>query len=128
MSERGLPANVGSNEGLGVGDGARWYCVSRDGLAMLCLNEHNAHAMAAQNATHYPNQAPYKAVALGDVVAERERMVADGWRKTRYVSPVTDCEACLTKDACQIRGQCAHYLRETPNVVLTGARDNGGET
>ena len=47
--------------------------------------------------------------------AERERMVADGWRKTRYVSPVTNCEACLTEDACQIRGQCAHYLRETPN-------------
>lgn len=30
-----------------------------------------------------------------------------------YVSaPITDCEACLTPDACAIRGQCAHYLRE----------------
>ena len=73
MSESGLPANVSSNEGLGVGAKARWYCVSRDGQAMLCLNEHNAQAMAAQNDTDYPNQAPYKAVALGDVAAERER-------------------------------------------------------
>ena len=29
-----------------------------------------------------------------------------------YVSRVTECEACLTEDACRIRGQCAHYLRE----------------
>ena len=58
-----------------IGDGARWYCVSRDGLAMLCLNEQNAQAMAAQNATEFPNQAPYKAVALGDIAAERDRCV-----------------------------------------------------
>ena len=43
---------------------------------------------------------------------ERERMIADGWRQTRYAAPVTDCEACLTPDACAIRGQCGHYLRE----------------
>ena len=29
-----------------------------------------------------------------------------------YVARVTECEACLTEDACRIRGQCAHYLRE----------------
>ena len=66
-----LPLTVGSNDGLGVSDGARWYCVSRDGLAMLCLNEQNAQAMAAQNGTEFPNQAPYKAVALVDIAAER---------------------------------------------------------
>jgi len=42
----------------------------------------------------------------------REQMIADGWRQTRYLAPVTDCEACLTPDACAIRGQCGHYLRE----------------
>ena len=30
----------------------------------------------------------------------------------KYVARVTDCEGCLTQDACVIRGQCAHYLRE----------------
>ena len=50
--------------------------------------------------------------AAAAVAAEREQMIADGWRQTRYVAPVTDCEACLTPDACAIRGQCAHYLRE----------------
>jgi len=33
-------------------------------------------------------------------------------RKPEYVARVTECEACLTEDACRIRGQCAHYLRE----------------
>ena len=51
--------------------------------------------------------------ALADTErAVREAMVADGWRKTRYAAPVTECEACLTPDACSIRGQCGHYLRE----------------
>ena len=54
------------------------------------------------------------AMAVGAAVEAkvRERMIADGWRQTRYVAPVTDCEACLTPDACAIRGQCGHYLRE----------------
>lgn len=53
-----------------------------------------------------------RAAVAAEVAAERERMIADGWRQTRYAAPVTDCEACLTSDACAIRGQCGHYLRE----------------
>ena len=33
-------------------------------------------------------------------------------RKPEYEAPVRECEACMTEDACRIRGQCAHYLRE----------------
>jgi hypothetical protein len=33
--------------------------------------------------------------------------------QSKYVSgPITECEACMTPDACTLRGQCAHYLRE----------------
>lgn len=56
----------------------------------------------------------YAVLIESAVAAERERMIADGWRQTRYVAPVTDCEACLTPDACALRGQCGHYLRESP--------------
>ena len=52
---------------------ARWYCVSRDGLAALCLDEANAKDMAAQCDIAYPRHAPHRAVLLGDVAAERER-------------------------------------------------------
>lgn len=52
---------------------ARWYCVSRDGLATLCASEQNAIEMAADCARDYPRQAPYRAVLMCDVAAERER-------------------------------------------------------
>ena len=32
--------------------------------------------------------------------------------RPKYEAPVKECEACMTEDACRIRGQCAHYLRE----------------
>lgn len=34
-------------------------------------------------------------------------------RRRLYVAPVTECEGCMTEDACRVRGQCAHYLRES---------------
>ena len=117
MGQSDLPANVGSNEGLG-------------GLVERMLSYSDIRRNDPRE-----NREALRDLLVGElrdelraqIVAERERMVADGWRKTRYVSPVTVCEACLTEDACQIRGQCAHYLRETPNVVLSGARAEDSE-
>jgi len=55
----------------------RWYCVSNDGQGMLrgtlCLDEADARNMAAQRTRDYPQFAPYRAVLMGDVAAERER-------------------------------------------------------
>lgn len=49
---------------------ARWYVVSRDGLATLCASERNANEMVAECTRDYPRQAPYSAVLMGDVAAE----------------------------------------------------------
>lgn len=82
----------------------------------------------ADMAGHYMAQRDEARQALAN---QRDQMIADGWRQTRYEAPVTDCEACLTPDACSIRGQCAHYLREaamqyraTPLQTPTG-KPNG---
>ena len=53
-----------------------------------------------QRATYYGNKA----------------VKAKSGSQPRYEAIVTECEACMTEDACRIRGQCGHYLRETPNV------------
>ena len=56
---------------------ARWYCVTRDGLSTLCLNEASAREMAEQCDHDYPRHAPHRAVLMGDVEAserELERM------------------------------------------------------
>lgn len=47
----------------------RWYSVTRDGLACLCLDEANAREMAAQCDRDYPQHAPHTAMILGDVTA-----------------------------------------------------------
>ena len=73
MSDEGTPDKVRLSEELGPLP-ARWYCVSRDGLATLCLDEASARDMAAHCAHDYPRQAPYRAVLLGDVTALRERL------------------------------------------------------
>lgn len=51
----------------------RWYAMSCDGLGTLCANEADAIMMADHCTTNYPRGAPYAAVLLGDVAAERER-------------------------------------------------------
>ena len=49
-----------------------------------------------QRATYYGNKA----------------LKTEADKQPRYEAIVTECEACMTEDACRIRGQCAHYLRE----------------
>lgn len=43
---------------------ARWYAVSADGMATLCINREDARDTAAEAAQLYPNNAPYTAVQM----------------------------------------------------------------
>ena len=70
---------------------ARWYCVSRDGLATLCLNEANARDMVAECVRDYPRQAPYRAVRLVDA-EELEREHADHKETLRDVDSLVAAE------------------------------------
>ncbi len=49
----------------------RWYCVDKYGVAMLCKDEDDAKASVIENDDCWPARAPYRAVLLGDVAAER---------------------------------------------------------
>lgn len=46
---------------------ARWYCLDRDGVAMLCKDEADARAQAIENDGCWPGRAPHRAALLGDV-------------------------------------------------------------
>lgn len=63
----------GSNDLLGQASEARWYCLDRDGVAMLCKDEEDALAQVIENDACWPGRAPHRAVLLGDVAAERNR-------------------------------------------------------
>ena len=43
---------------------ARWYCVSREGLATLCVDEADSKLTAANEQRSYPRSGPYRAVVL----------------------------------------------------------------
>lgn len=103
----------------------RWYCVSRDGLATLCLNERNARQMVVECERDYPRQAPYRAAMLGDVAAERDRL-------RELVQAVRDANAAAAEPErfhLLTHAQQAAWLRllaalDGPNVALSGARDH----
>ena len=82
MDDEATPAVLRLNDQLGQASEARWYCLDRDGVAMLCKDEEDARAQAAENDDCWPQRAPHRAALLGDVAAERERCakpVPDEW-------------------------------------------------
>lgn len=62
-----------SNDQVGQVSEARWYCLDRDGVAMLCKDEADAQAQVIENDDCWPQRAPHRAVLLGDV-SEVERL------------------------------------------------------
>ena len=45
---------------------ARWYCLSRDGLATLCADEEDAKEVAAESLVLYPHNGPYRVAQMVD--------------------------------------------------------------
>lgn len=46
---------------------ARWYCLDRDGVAMLCKDEADARAQVIENDDCWPGRAPHRAALLCDL-------------------------------------------------------------
>lgn len=70
---------------LGQAAEARWYCLDRDGVAMLCKDKADAQAQAVENDACWPARAPHRAVLLGDVTGlyAELRHARDGLTKGR---------------------------------------------
>ncbi len=67
MNHEPTPAKVRLTDGLGPASEARWYAVTKSGLATLCASERDALESAASFDVAYPHSAPHRAVLLGDV-------------------------------------------------------------
>ena len=71
---------------------ARWYCVSKDGAATLCVDEEDARKTAADADLDYPRNAPHTATQLAPIsaleVAEKARRTisqADVSKAARFI-------------------------------------------
>ena len=76
MDDEATPAVLRLNDQLGQASEARWYCLDRDGVAMLCNDEADARAQAVENDDCWPGRAPHRAVLLGDVAALEAKSAA----------------------------------------------------
>jgi len=45
---------------------ARWYCLSRDGMATLCTDEEDAKGVAAESWVAWPQNGPYRVAQMVD--------------------------------------------------------------
>lgn len=85
---------------------ARWYCLSRDGVATLCADEEDAKEVAAKSSVLCPNNGPYRAMRLVDasavdtaVAEERARCVEELLDMASMVQ--MDCGVCdVSKSLC----------------------------
>ena len=90
MHQETPPSKVASNELLGPAAEARWYAVTKSGLATLCASERDALESAASFDVAYPHSAPHRAVLLGDV--ERMRAALADYFKAADASWRETCE------------------------------------
>ena len=71
------------------GSEARWYCVSRDGIATLCVDELDACYTAEQSDKNWQASSPHRAVQLVDVAAVAQEI--ERWRElAKRALPMAD--------------------------------------
>ena len=58
---------------------ARWYCLSREGMATLCTDEEDAKEVAAESFVLYPQNGPYRAVQMVDSAHVADLRAALQW-------------------------------------------------
>ena len=78
---------------------ARWYCVSREGLATLCKDEADAHETVAGADKSWPRGGPHNAVQLVDAAAVEAALAL--WPR--------DCRLCANYTTAS--GGCVSVLR-----------------
>jgi hypothetical protein len=59
---------------------ARWYMITRDGAATLCVDEADAGETAADADAMWPRKGPHRAVQLVEISAVAEALRADAAR------------------------------------------------
>jgi hypothetical protein len=95
---------------------ARWYCLDRDGVAMLCKDEADARTQAAESDDCWPGRAPHRAVLLGEVNAALDQKHAE----------YEDLKACAANNARNLALEIEGWRRIAQRCVTAWTVVRGG--
>src|SRR5690606_36075170 len=95
---------------------ARWSCLDRDGVAMLCKDEADARTQAAESDDCWPGRAPHRAVLLGEVNAALDQKHAE----------YEDLKACAANNARNLALEIEGWRRIAQRCVTAWTVVRGG--
>ena len=90
---------------------ARWYCLDRDGVAMLCKDEADARAQVIENDDCWPGRAPHRAALLGDVSAADAHIPMARLIELETAEHERDILRTNTQSLAMMLRKCAHRLK-----------------
>ena len=109
---------------------ARWYCLDRDGVAMLCKDEADARAQVIENDDLWPARAPHRAALLCDLEYLRDGGDIIPLAQPRNEQAKRTAELCLSAWATArmdaLEAKNAALAREA-HTWWTACRDATGE-
>lgn len=101
----------GSNDPLGQASEARWYCLDRDGVAMLCKDEADARAQVIENDDCWPGRAPHRAVVLIEANAADAHIPMARLIELETAEHERDILRTNTQSLAMMLRKCAHRLK-----------------
>lgn len=95
---------------------ARWYCLSRIGIATLCLDEADAKRTAVCEDDMHPLNGPHRAVRMVEVASQPATapVVPAGWRE--FVARVA-AQKPEKPDYWSSCGQCVHNISDAEDLL-----------
>lgn len=111
MQPNDPPLLVASTDQLGPAAEARWYCLDRDGVAMLCKDKADARAQAVENDACWPARAPHRAVLLCEVSAADAHIPMPRLIELETAEHERDILRTNTQSLAMMLRKCAHRLK-----------------
>ena len=90
---------------------ARWYCLDRDGVAMLCKDEADARAQVIENDDCWPGRAPHRAVLLIEANAADAHIQMARLIELETAEHERDILRTNTQSLAMMLRKCAHRLK-----------------
>jgi hypothetical protein len=115
----GEPLGLAAERPVRPGAEARWYCLSREGMATLCTGEEDAKEVAAESWVLYPQNGPYRAVQMVDFARVTDLLAGKWQAEADSDKSISGAERRATLRACAdtLRMLCEVRFEDCPHAA-----------